>query len=109
MYAYLIRHKQQQPDFYQEYQEQISEFAHRQLARHKISPDLSVIYLDVFQESAMHGDVAKDLSSIMFTYGLWCEDSMMDGVVVVHRECQGETFYSLENGYTQVQIYTPNA
>lgn len=109
LYAYLIRHKQQQPDFYQEYQEQISEFAHRQLARHKISPDLSVIYLDVFQESAMHGDVAKDLSSIMFTYGLWCEDSMMDGVVVVHRECQGETFYSLENGYTQVQIYTPNA
>lgn len=109
LFSYIVKHRKEQPDVFRAYSKQIQEFAYRQLSRHRVSPDLASLYTALIGKLEIRGDVAGDLAHIMFTYGIWCDNEMMDGVVVVHKECQGETYYPLENGYVQIQVYTPNA
>lgn len=109
LFSFIVLHRNEQPEIYRVYREQIREFAYRQLMRHRISPYLAPIYEFVFEKDKIEGEVALQLPYVMFTHGIWCDNEQMQGVVVVHKECQGETYYALDNGYTQVQIYTPNA
>lgn len=109
LFSYIVKHRDEQPEIYHIYTEQIQAFARRQLANHRISESLATIYEDCFREEDVQGDIARHLPYVMFTYALNCHCETMDGVVVVHKECLGESYYPLENGYAQVQIYTPNA
>ena len=108
LYFYLIENKKEVPEFYRAYQEQMKEFALRQLSHHRVSENLSLIYQEMFGEEQMQGEVAKHLARIMFSYGLWCDDECIDKIVVVHKESIGEREYRLENGYAQIEIFTPN-
>ena len=108
LYAYIVKHKGENPDIYQCYLEQMEPFVYRQLSHHKITQDLAVLYKDMLGESQIMGQAAKDLPHIMFRYGVWCSNKAVDGVVVVHRECQGETYYPFQDGYAQISLYTPN-
>ena len=108
LYSYIIKHREENPGILQAYYTQIQEFAYRQLAHHRISPDLAILYEMLLGKEQIRDKVAADLSHVMFRYEIWCDNEMMDGVVIVHKECQGETYYPLQNGYAQVSIYTPN-
>lgn len=108
LFSYIIKHQEETPQVYQLYREQMEQFTYRQLSHHRITPDLAVLYEALLGETQICGNIAKDLPHVMFRYGIWCENERMDGVVVVHKECQGETYYPLQNGYAQISLYTPN-
>lgn len=109
LFSYIVKHREDNPEIFRVYNSQIQEFAYRQLSHHRISPDLAILYEALWGPEQIRDEVAKDLPFVMFRYGLWCDNEKMDGVVVVHKECQGETYYPLQNGYAQISIYTPNA
>ncbi len=108
LYSYIVKNSSERPEFYRMYHTQIKEFAFHQLEHRRISPHLAVLYEELLHGEEIRDEVAVNVSHIMFSYGIWCDNEQMDGVVVVHKECEGETYYPLENGYTQVAIYTPN-
>lgn len=108
LFAYILNHRENQPDVFQIYAEQIKEFTLRQLAHHRISPDLAVLYEGLLGEEQITGEVAEALPHVLFTHALYCGNGEMDGVVVVHREMEREVYYPLENGWAQISIYTPH-
>lgn len=108
LFAYILNHREEQPDVFETYTEQIQAFTLRQLTHHRISPDLAVLYEGLLGEEQITGEVAEALPYVLFTYDLHCPNEEMDGVVVVHREMEKEEYYPLENGWAQIQIYTPN-
>lgn len=109
LFAYITKHRNEHPEVFQKYEDQIGCFVQRQLRHHRISEDLAILYQEFIPEEKMTDEVAQDLPHVMFMHTLSCHNERMDGVVVVHRETREETFYPLENGSAKVCIYTPNA
>lgn len=108
LFAYILNHRTERPDIFQIYEEQIRSFALRQLHHHRITADIATIYEGLFGEEPVTAEVAEELPYIMFTHLLYCDNELMDGVVVVHRETAKEEYYPLEEGWAQIQIYTPH-
>lgn len=109
LFAYIMKRKEERPDLYQMYEEQIHEFTLRQLSHHRITPDIVILYEGFMTENELTEELAADLPCVMFTHMLYCENESMDGVVVVHQEAGKEVYYPLENKSAQIQIYTPHA
>lgn len=109
LFAYIIEHREERPDLFRMYEEQIRSFTLRQLNHHRITPDIAVLYESLFEDGELTEEVAKELPYVMFTHALYCENESMDGVVVVHREVGKEVYYPLEDKWAQIQIYTPHA
>lgn len=108
LFAYILKHREERPDVFQMYAEQIRTFMLRQLAHHRISPDLAVLYEGLLKEEEITGEVAEALPHVLFTHALYCDNEQMDGVAVVHREMGKEEYYPLESGWAQIRIYTPH-
>ncbi|MCH5251831.1 MAG: hypothetical protein J1F22_02555 [Lachnospiraceae bacterium] len=108
LYAYIVRRKEEQPGDFHMYGNHIREFALKQLAGHRISEDVGVIYEGLFQEGNIQDFVAQELPFVMFTEQLTCHNDKMEGVLVVHTETKEETYYPFTEGQAKIQIYTPN-
>lgn len=108
LFAYIVKHRRDQADIFHLYEDQIWEFALRQLKSHRISEDTAVLYQELFTQEQITGELAEELPYVMFTHSLICDNEGMDGVVVLHMETGEETYYPLENGQAQIQLYTPN-
>lgn len=109
LFAYIVKHRRDQADVFHLYEDQIREFTLRQLKAHRISADTAVLYQELLAKEQISGEVAEELPYVMFTQLLACDTPGMDGVAVIHMETGEETYYPLENGQAQIQIYTPNA
>lgn len=108
LFAYIIRHKEEIPEYYEAYEPVIREFAHAQLTCHRISADMGVIYEAVFGPEQITDTVAEDLPHVMFTELLTCCHPEIEGVMVVHVEAKEENYYPIVAGTAKIQIYTPN-
>lgn len=108
LFSYIVVHRDEQPEVYCLYEKQIEEFVRRQLQHRRISKTLALLYENCLAKETMTEEEGQFLAGILFMHEVNCECDTMDGVVVVHRECQGEKYYPLENGCALVQIYTPN-
>lgn len=108
LYSYVVKHANENPEALEVYHEQIQKFIQRNLAHHRITKDLAVLYTTCLTEENITEEIAKDLASVLFSYTITCDNERMDGVVVVHRETKEQTYYSLEDGQAVVLLYTPN-
>lgn len=108
LFAYIVKHRRDQADIFHLYEDQIWEFTLRQLKAHRISEDTAVLYQELFTQERINGELAEELPYVMFTHSLICDNQGMDGVVVLHMETGEETYYPLENGQAEIQLYTPN-
>lgn len=108
LFSYIIKNKEELPEYYQAYEQAIREFAMSQLSGHRISRDMGVIYEDVFGADNISGEVAELLPTVMFTELLTCRHPGMEGVVVVHPEMREDAYYPLVAGAAKIHIYTPN-
>lgn len=108
LFAYIWKHRNEHPDIFRMYEEQMWSFLQRQLGHHRISEDLAVLYEGFLTEEKITGDIAQELPYVMFMHVLFCDNEKMDGVVVVHRETEEEVYYPLEGGQARIALYTPN-
>ncbi len=108
LFAYIIRHKEEIPEYYEAYEPVIREFAHAQLSCHRISADMGTIYEAVFGPEQIRDTVAEDLSHVMFTELLTCRHPGIEGVMVIHVEAREENYYPIVAGTAKIQIYTSN-
>lgn len=108
LFAYILKNKEDLPEYYEAYKQTIEEFAMAQLACHRISEDMGILYKSVFGPEKIEESVARELPQIMFTELLTCRHPGIKGVLVVHTEVQEESYYPLVAGTAKIQIYTPN-
>lgn len=108
LYAYIVKKREEQPEYFRLYGSHIREFALSQLARHRISEEIGVIYECLFRRENIQGPVARDLPAVIFKQLLTCHNPNMESVVVVHTEMREEVVYPLDNGQAMIQLYTPN-
>jgi hypothetical protein len=84
-------------------------FALKSLEAHHISPNLTVLYHEFFDVKVISAEVLCCLPYVMFRHELICENPNIIGVTVIHRELEAEENQPLNNGRTQVDIYSKNA
>ncbi len=108
LYAYIIKKREEKPEYFRLYGTAIREYALRQLSRHRISEDMGAIYEGLFLIENVQDSVAQNLPYVMFAERLICDNENMKYVIVSHREMKEELAYPLEGGQAVIQVYTPN-
>lgn len=109
LYAYLIQNKEQLTSLYNTYQKQMEVFAKKQIMKHAISKNLSILYREMIQESMIDGEMARAFPYVMFRKQIRCEQNGIIGVVVTHNELKDEEYYPLIDQKAEVNIYTKSA
>lgn len=106
LYAYVIKNKEQIPDTYNAYRDNIEEFCFSQLHQGRISENLAIIYEECINEDTITDNVAHELPNVMFSHEILCSNPDIIGVYVRHRELKKEEFVPLIQGRAVVQIFT---
>ncbi|MBR6451248.1 MAG: hypothetical protein IKS87_00960, partial [Lachnospiraceae bacterium] len=109
LYANLIAHKQELPEIYESYREQMLVFAIEQIDKEKINTNLAEVYRDVLFEGTMRPDMANHLSRVIFAQELEVPESGMKKVIVVQEQFEGEQVFEIENGVAYPTIYNDDA
>ncbi len=105
LYARVINNRDEMPDIFDSYKEQMEKFAVSSLLEGLINKDMAVVYRYIFADSSLTDEMAKNLSRILFTHKISCENRNLTKVVVYQsRECV-ETVYPIENGVAYIPLY----
>lgn len=109
LYANLIQYRNQAPDLYEAYRENMLVFAIEQVLEEHINDHLAVIYDDVLKPSMIRPNMANALSNIVFAREVEADINIYKNVVVVQEEFVGEFVYPLdEYGKAYPLIYSRN-
>lgn len=109
LYAYVVKHKESQPEMYHSYLKRMEQFAYKQLLAHNINSNLALLYEEIFLAGNITPEVAKELPYIMFKHEIICNNPNMKGIIVVHKELEEEVFTPFSNGTAYVDIFTESA
>lgn len=109
LYAYIIKNKENIPDTYNAYMENIEDFCFAQLKQGRISENLAVIYEECINEETITDDVARKLPEVMFSHEVICNNPDIVGIYVRHQELEKEEFVPLVHGRAVVHVFTGQA
>lgn len=98
LYANIISNKGSDPQTYLNYLPQIERFALEQVACHRISTNLSVIYEDVLNNTNIDADSQAHLIQIMFRREIRCSEPQIKGVYILYEELDQEEYVPFQNG-----------
>ncbi len=111
LYANIVRFRDDQPQVYENYKEQIREFTIAQLQRERVTKDLGYLYSSVITEEDMEDEnyeLAEHLPHIMFRHLIICETPGIESVTIIHMQAMTERTYPLDRGKALLDIYTPD-
>lgn len=110
LFANIVQHKQEIPDIYQMYLEQMKSFLQSKLEMHRMDKNLSVLYLEFVTETDLTPSMAKDVPNVLFKQMIECMHPSIVGVCVSHKECKGEVYTPLDKKRrAYVDIFTDKA
>lgn len=105
LYANLIAHKQELPELYESYREQMTVFAVEMIGQERISTNIAAVYQDVLFAQNMRPDMAEHLSKVIFSQELLVPEPDMKKVIVLQEQFEGEQSYKIEDGRAYPYIY----
>lgn len=108
VYASVIGHKEQEPAIYENYKENMAEFASRKLAEGRMNEDYAVLYQEFMSDPQDAGD-AQAIAGRLFTFRLYCDDPKIRQIIVRHYELEKEEVYPCVHGVGYPRIYTKDA
>lgn len=101
LYRYIVEKKDSPKSLYDTYQEQIKAFAIEQLLKGRMDENLAVLYEDLLLQVSITGEMAWQLSELLFIHRLSCEDGRAQRLVLLQQELSGEQEVALndQKGY----------
>ena len=108
IYSLIVRHKEEDPDTYENYRQQMENFAVAKLTEGKMNEYLSVLYTE-FILPRKDLELASALARVAFTHRLVCRDPAIRRVVICHPSLKDENIYELAGGEAYPNIYGPDA
>ncbi len=106
LYAYIVRHKEQNRAVYDTYRDSMERFALEQLLQERINEDLAVLYEEFVREEILDEKMAAALPAVIFAREIRCEDKRITGVVIQHKELMQEEKAAFLKGRAIVSIFT---
>ena len=108
LYACIIAQKERDPQTYENYCENMKEFALRKLREGRMNENYAAVYQEFMREPG-NSEEAQVIASRMFTYRLYTDDPKVRSVIVRHRQTKQEEIYPCIHGIAYPRIYTEDA
>lgn len=110
LFANVVTHKEELPEVYPMYLDQMREYTRVQLQKRKIDKHMAVLYRTFVDDSMVTADLARDLPYVLFKQCVTCKQPGIVGVVVRHKESDEEVYTPFDkHGNAYVDIFTENA
>ena len=104
-YYYLIRHKEEYRELYDNNLQNMDFFAVGQIAKSRISRHLAVLYEEVLRPETLSRQQAIGFAKIVFSKKLICENKKQGKVFVYQKGCTEPLEYVLEDGVAYITSY----
>ncbi len=105
LYAYVIRHKDQHPKIYEDYENIMKAFTHEQLGKGFISQNLAVLYKHFITKDKMTSKTAELLPKVLFKHEITVENPWIYSVIVSHRDLEDTVTYHIHDHKAYVDIF----
>lgn len=102
----VILSKNEEPELFVAYKDEIDRFALEMIMKGKINRDLSVIYKYAINESVISKELACRLAPLIFTHRITVSNPNLVKVIIYQCHENAEYSYPIENGEAFVPIYT---
>ncbi len=109
LFANIVCNRKNDMQSYLNYQSQMERFALEQVARHKISRNLSVLYADLLNSTNMDSVLERHLAQIIFRHEIICHQPEMQGIYILYEELEREEYVPLKAGKALANLITEHA
>lgn len=106
LYACILRKREEYPDIFAGYQEQIERFLMEQIDREHINRDLAYLYKNLVTPQMIHEGNADKFSRLLFMNLVTTSYSAARYIVVLHAHVVTQNRYPLTDGMGMVPIFT---
>lgn len=105
LYAYVERHREEDPDLYIAYRPQIDRFVLSQLYKGRINRHLAYLYRVALTGPMLTPENARALAALLASVEVFWQGEKKK-LIVVHARLKGEKVYVLRDGRAYVDLYS---
>ena len=106
LFSLLVKHRDELPELFRQYEKTITEFAVTALGKGQLSINLSVLYRYILDEGKVQIP-AEQIQKIAFSHLIKVGKEDAENVIVVQEKVKEETVYPIEKQRAYVDCYTP--
>jgi hypothetical protein len=106
LYERVIKQRDVLPELFQNYRRFIEEFMLEQLMLKRNNEKLAFIYDTMLSLNIITPDLAKAISGIIFGCELYCKNSKIKSVAVIHTHLNNEKIYPIVDNKAYINIFT---
>lgn len=106
LYANVIRYKNDNPQIFKNYLEQMQEFINEQLIKGRSDERTGIVFSHFLTADMINEVNAHSAADAVFTYKITCANKNMRNVIIGHKETTTEAKYPIKNGCAYVSIFT---
>ena len=107
-FANIIRNRSYDPETYDDYADQMSEFARKMLKKGSMSEDFAYVYSE-FIPTLPTLEMAEAMARIMFRHEIVLDDPRVREVIVIHDALREEEVCPVYRGKAYIDLYTEDA
>lgn len=105
LYAYVHKNREEFPELYENYREQIERFVVFQMLKRKNNKWLSYLYRNVVTEGMITEETAKGLADVIFIQRIYLKKADIRKIVVVYEKKQEEVRFEVNGREAYIPIY----
>ena len=105
LYAYMHKNRQQYPELYESYREQIERFTVFQILKGRNNKWLAYLYKNIVTPVMVTEETAKGLSTVLFIQKLTIKRNDIHKVILVYEKEQGEQSFQVTGREMYLPVY----
>lgn len=105
LYAYVYKRKDEQPELYLNYCEQIERFVLNQIDKGRMNKDLAYLYKNTISPRMVNKEVAFKLAPLLFVHRITMDNKDIRQVIVTYSASREEYKYPVSDGGAWVPLY----
>lgn len=105
LYSRILEKREEMPDVFENYKPMIERFVLEELSNEHINKDMAVLYRFVLSNMSLTGDMAENLSRILFMHKISVSNPEITKAIVYQSHEWTENVYPLKNGVAFVPLY----
>lgn len=106
LYAYVEKHKQEDPDLYIAYRPQIDRFVLDCLYKGRINRHLACLYKSILTGPMLTAENERALAGLLCSVEITCSEKGKKKLIVVHARLKGEKVWMMNEGRACVELYS---
>ncbi|MBR6769647.1 MAG: hypothetical protein IKM28_00095 [Lachnospiraceae bacterium] len=106
LYAYVCQKREEHPEYYVMFYNQIENFVREQIHKGRINKHLACLYKDILSPAVLDEDLARELIPLLFTQVIHIENREICRVIVRYFVSREEYSYPVSEGRAWVPLYS---